>query len=147
MPWDIENYHIVDGKVLNVEISIPLMEFLYTNIDDVKNAWTEMLGQFMSDEPGLEMYWEMRPRGENAIVTIRIGKPGDLEGFSESEAKEALDAVDALMDEQEIEREAEKKKKSTTKSKAKTKTKAKPKTKTPAKPKAKTKKTTSKKKK
>ena len=101
MPWDIENYHIIDGRILNVEISIPLLEFLYTNIDDVKDAWMQMLGQFVTEQPGVEMSWEMQPRGENAIVTIQIAKPGNLEAFTESEARGALGAVDALFDEKE----------------------------------------------
>ena len=122
MPWDIENYHIVDGRILNVEISIPLMEFLYTNIDDVKDAWMEMLGQFISEEPGVEMSWEMQPRGENAIVTIQIAKPGDLETFTDSEAKGALGAVDALFDRKD---EETKKKSGKTSKKEKPKTKKK----------------------
>lgn len=124
MPWDIENYHIIDGRILNVEISIPLMEFLYTNIDDVKDTWLQMLGQFVAEEPGVEMSWEMRPRGENAIVTIRIAKPGELEAFTDSEAKGALGAVDALFDQ---EKEPVKKKAKKSEKEAKSKTKSAPK--------------------
>ena len=98
MPWDIENYHIVDGRVLNVDIVIPLVEFLYTNIDDVKEAWMVMLGQFVSEEPGFEMSWTMQPRNEDALVTIKIAKSGDLTKFTDAEAKGALDAADALFD-------------------------------------------------
>ena len=121
MPWDIENYHVTDGRILNVEISIPLMEFLYTNIDDVRTAWIEMLGQFVAEEPGVEMSWEMCPRDEMAVVTIRIAKRGTLEPFTDSEREGALDAVDALIGEQEQKKLAPKpKSKSKTKSKAKT---------------------------
>ena len=98
MPWDIENYHIADGRVLNVDIVIPLVEFLYTNIDDVKEAWLEMLGQFVSEEPGFDMSWTMEPRNEDALVKIRIAKSGDLVKFTDAEAKGALGAVDALFD-------------------------------------------------
>ncbi len=119
MPWDIENYHIIDGRILNVEISIPLLEFLYTKIDDVKDAWMEMLGQFISEEPGVEMSWEMQPRGENAIVTIQIAKPGDLATFTDSEARGALGAVDALFDKKDDEAK-KKSRKSSTKDKTET---------------------------
>ncbi|MHA1907879.1 MAG: hypothetical protein ACW98Y_11335 [Candidatus Thorarchaeota archaeon] len=98
MPWDIENYHIVDGRVLNVDIAIPLMEFLFTNIDDVKEAWFDMLGQFVSEEPGFEMSWTMQPRNEDAVVTIKIAKAGYLSKFTDAEAKGAIGAVDALFD-------------------------------------------------
>ncbi len=98
MPWDIENYHIVDGRVLNVDIAIPLVEFLYTNIDDVKEAWLNMLGRFVSEEPGFEISWTMQPRNEEALVTIRIAKSGELAKFTDAEAKGALGAADALFD-------------------------------------------------
>ena len=124
MPWDIENYHIVDGRVLNVEITIPLMEFIYTNIDDVKEAWEEMLGQFMLEQNGLELSWEMQPRDENALVTIKIAKPGQLEKFTDSEAKGALGAVDALFEK----KGTSKTKKATSKPKSKSSSKAAPKT-------------------
>jgi hypothetical protein len=124
LPWDIENYHITDGRILNVEISIPLMEFLYTNIDDVRTAWVEMLGQFVAEEPGVEMSWEMCPRNEMAVVTIRIAKRGTLEPFTDSERKGALGAVDALFGEREQKKPAPK---SSKKSTPKAKTKSKPK--------------------
>jgi hypothetical protein len=117
MPWDIENYHIVDGQVLNVDIVIPLMEFLFTNIDDVKEAWFDMLGQFVSEEPGFEMSWTMQPRGEDALVTIKIAKSGELAKFTDAEARGAIGAVDALFDEK---KETPKSKKKTPASKKKT---------------------------
>ncbi|MGQ4912467.1 MAG: hypothetical protein ACP6KW_09895 [Candidatus Thorarchaeota archaeon] len=112
MPWDVENYYIVDDRVLRVEITIPLIEFLYTNIDDVKEAWLEMLDQFVSQQPGIEMSWEMQPRDEDAIVTVQIAKAGELGAFTDKEARGALDAVDALFD-----ADRSKKKKSKKKSK------------------------------
>jgi hypothetical protein len=102
-----------------VDIVIPLMEFLYTNIDDVKEAWLDMLGQFVSEEPGFEMFWTMQPRDEDAIVTIKIAKPGDLTKFTDAETKGALGAVDALFDEKKP--KAKPKKKSSTPKKAKKK--------------------------
>ncbi|MFW9909884.1 MAG: hypothetical protein ACFFEF_15055 [Candidatus Thorarchaeota archaeon] len=108
MPWDIENYYIVDGRVLSVEIAIPLMEFLYTSIDDVREAWLDMLKEFVSEEPGVEMSWEMQPRDKDALVTIRIAKQGNLEVFTAKEAKGALGAVDALFDRENPKKEAAK---------------------------------------
>jgi hypothetical protein len=95
MPWDIENYVIVDNRVLKVEISVPLMEFLYVNIDDVKVAWLEMLSQFIVEQPGVDMSWEMQPVDDKAVVTIRIAKSGQ---FTKAETKGAIDAMDALFD-------------------------------------------------
>ncbi|TFG30531.1 hypothetical protein EU528_08115 [Candidatus Thorarchaeota archaeon] len=95
MPWDIENYHIVDNRILKVEISVPLLEFLYVNIDDVKVAWLEMLSQFVSEQPGVDVSWEMQPVDDKAVVTIRIAKAGQ---FTKAETKGAIDAVDALFD-------------------------------------------------
>jgi len=119
LPWDIENYHIVDGRVLNVDIAIPLMEFLYTNIDDVKEAWLDMLGQFVSEEPGFEISWTMQPRKEKALVTIKIAKSGELSKFTDAETKGAIGAVDALFDEKKKPKKkaSKPKKKTTTKSK------------------------------
>ncbi|MFX1483278.1 MAG: hypothetical protein ACFFCP_08815 [Promethearchaeota archaeon] len=97
MPWDITNYNI-DKRILRVEITIPLMEFLYLKIDDVKEAWLEMLGQFISEQPGIDMSWEMEPRDEDAMVTIKIAKIGELPDFSPEEARGAIDAIDALFD-------------------------------------------------
>ena len=97
MPWDICNYHI-DKRVLRVEITIPLMEFIYLKIDDVKEAWLEMLGQFVTEQPGIDMSWEMEPKGEDALVIIKIAKIGELPEFSPEEARGAIDAVDALFD-------------------------------------------------
>lgn len=95
MQWDIENYIIVDNRILRVEISVPLLDFVYIDIDDVKVAWLEMLSQFVSDEPGIDMSWEMRPVEDKAIVTIQIAKTGQ---FTEEETKGAINAVDALFD-------------------------------------------------
>lgn len=95
MPWDVENYHIVDNRVLKVEISVPLMEFIYVNIDDVKVAWLEMLSQFVAEQPGVDMSWEMQPIDDKAVVTIQIAKSGQ---FTKAETKGAIDAVDALFD-------------------------------------------------
>ncbi len=116
MSWNIENYYILNGRVLNVEISIPLMEFLYVNIDDVKQAWFEMLSQFVQEEPGLEMSWEIEPRDDHALITIRIAKVGELEEFTKDELEDALSATDALIAEEE-----KKPKKSRSKSKSKSK--------------------------
>ena len=98
MPWNIENYNIIDGRILRVEISLPLMEFIYLKIDDVKEAWVDMLGKFIADQPGIDMSWVMEPRDENAIVTIKIAKIGELPEFSAEEARGAIDAVDALFE-------------------------------------------------
>jgi hypothetical protein len=96
MPWNIDNYNIIDGHILRVEISVPLMEFIYLKIDDVKEAWVRFLGQFITEQPGIDMSWEMEPHDDNAIVTLKIAKTGHLPKFSEKEAIGALDAVDAL---------------------------------------------------
>ncbi len=116
MPWNIENYYIVDDRVLCVEITIPLMEFLYINIDDVKETWQDMLGQFIEDQPGFEMSWEMAPLEKDALVTIKMAKAGELTDFTDAEARGAIDAVDAMFD-----REKEAPKKSTKKKKTKSK--------------------------
>jgi len=89
---------MIDGRILKVEITVPLMEFIYLKIDDVKEAWVNMLGQFITEQPGIDMSWEMEPRNEDAVVTIKIAKIGDLPEFSVDEAKGAMDAVDALFD-------------------------------------------------
>jgi hypothetical protein len=98
MPWNIENYYIIDGRMLRVEISIPLMEFLYVRIDDVKEAWLDMLGQFVSEQPGFDVSWEMQPKEDLAVVTIQVAKRGKLREFTKEETKGAIDAVDALFD-------------------------------------------------
>jgi hypothetical protein len=98
MPWNIENYNMIEWRILKVEITVPLMEFIYLKIDDVKKAWINMLGQFITEQPGIDMSWEMEPRNEDAVVTIKIAKIGDLPEFSVNEAKGAMDAVDALFD-------------------------------------------------
>ena len=95
MPWNIENYIIVDNRILKVEISVPLIEFLYVNIDDVKVAWLEMLSQFIAEQPGVDMSWEMQPVDDKALVIIQIAKSGQ---FTKAETKGAIDAVDALFD-------------------------------------------------
>jgi len=115
MPWNIENYYILNGRVLCVEVTIPLMEFLYVNIDDVKQAWVEMLSQFVKEQPGLEISWEMEPCEEDALITIRIAKSGELEQFSRQEIERALSATDAL-----IAKEEKRKKKASTARKKKT---------------------------
>ena len=89
---------MIDGRILKVEITVPLMEFIYLKIDDVKEAWVNMLGQFIAEQPGIDMSWEMEPRQEDAVVTIKIAKIGDLPEFSVEEAKGAMGAVDALFD-------------------------------------------------
>jgi hypothetical protein len=98
MPWDILSYNIVDKRILKVEISTPLMEFMYFKIDDVKEAWVKMLGQFIAEQPGIDMSWEMEPRDDNALVTIKIAKIGDLPEFSAEEARGAIEAVDAIFE-------------------------------------------------
>jgi len=98
MPWNIDNYYIVDGRILRVEISVPLLEFLYTSIDDVKEAWSDMLRQFVAEQPGFDMSWEMQPHKNQAVVTIQIAKSGRLRAFTKAERKGALKAVDALYD-------------------------------------------------
>ena len=98
MPWNIDNYNILDGRILRVEITVPLMEFMYLKIDDVKQAWIKFLGQFVSEQPGIDMSWEMEPQDDNALVTLKIAKIGDLPEFSPEEAIGAIDAVDALFD-------------------------------------------------
>jgi len=95
MQWDIENYIIVDNRILKVEISVPLLDFIYINIDDVKVAWLEMLSQFVSEEPGFDVSWEMQPVDDKAVVTIQIAKTGQ---FTTKETKGAINAVDALFD-------------------------------------------------
>ena len=96
MPWTVDNYNILDKRILRVEITVPLMEFMYLKIDDVKQAWVRFLGQFISEQPGIDMSWEMEPRDDNAWVTLKIAKTGNLPEFSPEEAIGALDAVDAL---------------------------------------------------
>lgn len=98
MPWNIDNYYIIDSRVLRVEITLPLLEFLYIEIDDVKEAWLEMLRQFVSEQPGFDVSWEMRPQKNKAVVTIQIAKAGELAEFTKEETKGAIDAVDALFD-------------------------------------------------
>ncbi|MFW9799224.1 MAG: hypothetical protein ACFFD9_02210 [Candidatus Thorarchaeota archaeon] len=98
MPWNIDNYFIMNNRVLQVEISIPLMDFLYANIEDVKDTWVEMLGQFVNEHPEFEMSWEMQPKEDDALVLVRIAKAGELTEFSAKEVKDALAAADALFD-------------------------------------------------
>jgi hypothetical protein len=92
MPWNIDN------RVLKVEITVPLLEFLYIEIDDVKEAWLDMLKQFVSEQPGFDVSWEMQPQKDKAVVTIQIAKAGKLGKFTKKETKGAIDAVDALFD-------------------------------------------------
>ena len=74
------------------------MEFLYTNIEDVKEAWMDTMRAAISAQPGLDVSWEMQPYETNAIVTIKIAKKGQLKEFSAKEAEILLNAVDALYD-------------------------------------------------
>jgi len=108
--WNVENYYIKSAGVLCVEVSIPLMEFLYVKIDDVKKAWLELLKQFVSEKPGFEISWVMEPRDDDALVTVKIAKAGKLEQFTEKEKSGALSAVDALFDEKPAKAAAPKKK-------------------------------------
>ncbi len=98
MAWKIENYYVVCDKVLCVEVTIPLMEFLHTEIDDVKRAWLEMMSQVSTEEPGFDMSWEIEPRDDEALVTIKIAKAGILRDFTDFETRNMLSAVDALFD-------------------------------------------------
>jgi hypothetical protein len=100
--WNVENYYIKSAGVLCVEVSIPLMEFLYVKIDDVKEAWLDLLKQFVSEKPGFEISWVMEPRDNDALVTVRIAKVGRLKQFTEKEKSGALSAVDALFDEKPV---------------------------------------------
>ncbi len=54
-----------------------------------------MLSQFVTEQPGIDMSWEMRPVDDKAIVTIQIAKAGE---FSKAETEGAINAVDALFD-------------------------------------------------
>ncbi|MGD9381868.1 MAG: hypothetical protein PVI03_05430, partial [Candidatus Thorarchaeota archaeon] len=98
MPWNIENYFILNNSVLQVEITIPLMDFIYVKIEDVKDAWVELLGQVVNEHPEYEMSWEMQPKDYDALVLVRIAKSGDLKEFTPEEAKKALAAADALFE-------------------------------------------------
>jgi len=98
LAWKIENYYVVSDKVLNVEVTIPLMEFLHTKIDDVKKAWLEMMSQVITETPGFDMSWEIEPRDDDALVTIKIAKAGVLNELSASETRNMLSAVDALFE-------------------------------------------------
>ncbi|MFX0107073.1 MAG: hypothetical protein ACFE7R_02220 [Candidatus Hodarchaeota archaeon] len=88
----------MNKRVLQVEITIPLIEFIYANIEDVKDAWINMLGGFVNEHPQYEMSWEMTPQNSDALVLVRIAKAGELEEFSNGEAKGALAAADALFE-------------------------------------------------
>lgn len=99
LAWKVENYYIESGRVLCVEVSIPLRHFIYVTIDDVKQAWFDMLRQFVAERPGFEVSWAMVPKDNDALVTVRIGKVGSVEEFTEQESSDALSAVDALFDE------------------------------------------------
>lgn len=88
----------MNNRVLQVEISTPLMDLLYADIEDVKDTWVEMLGQFVNEHPEFEMSWEMQPKEDDALVLVRIAKAGELAEFSTKEAKDALAAADALFD-------------------------------------------------
>jgi hypothetical protein len=96
--WDIENYYFEAGKILRVEITTPLIKFMYTDLSDVKKAWLEMLQKFAEEQPNFELTWEMKPRDDKAVVTIRIAKSGELKKFTQQEARDAISAVDAMFD-------------------------------------------------
>ncbi|NWF95179.1 MAG: hypothetical protein HXY34_03470 [Candidatus Thorarchaeota archaeon] len=98
MSWTVENYYMIGSRILCVEITAPLMDFLFVEIDDVKEAWFEMLRQFANERPGYELSWAMEPRDNNALVTIRIAKAGHLQDFTRQEVSDALTATDALFD-------------------------------------------------
>jgi hypothetical protein len=98
VPWTVENYYVKSGRILTVEITVPLVEFLYVSIDDVKKAWLGMLSQFASEKPQYEMSWEMAPRETDALVTIRIARRGVLRPFTKKELQHALSAADALFE-------------------------------------------------
>jgi hypothetical protein len=98
LPWNIENYFILNNSVLQVEITIPLMEFIYVKIQDVKDAWVTLLRQVVNEHPEYEMSWEMQPKHDDALVLVRIAKSGELKEFTPEEAKDALAAADALFD-------------------------------------------------
>ncbi len=97
--WDIDNYYIKSGKILRIEITTPLIKFMYADLSDVKKAWLEMLKKFVEEQPNFELTWEMKPRDDEAVVTIRIAKSGDLKEFTQQEARNAISAVDAMFDE------------------------------------------------
>ena len=120
MPWNIENYFIMNNTVLQVEITIPLMEFIYVKIEDVKDAWFNLLDQVVNEHPDYEMSWEMQSKNDDALVLVRIAKSGGLGEFTPKEAKAALAAADALFDKPKT-----KPKKKTPKKKAPAKKKAK----------------------
>ncbi len=96
MPWKVENYYIVGKKILNIEITTPLVEFLYVKIDDVKRAWLEMLSQLSEEIPEFDMSWSMQPHDNDVLVTIRVAKAGELADLTTTEVRQALDATDAL---------------------------------------------------
>jgi hypothetical protein len=98
LPWNIKNYFILNNSVLQVEITIPLMEFIFVKIEDVKDAWVALLGQVVKEHPQYEMSWEMQPKDDDALVLVRIAKSGDLTEFTPEEAKSALAAADALFE-------------------------------------------------
>jgi len=98
LAWKIENYYVVSDKVLCVEVTIPLMKFLHTKIDDVKKAWLEMMSQVITETPGFDMSWEIEPRGDDAMVTVKIAKAGVLQDLTATETRDMLSAVDALFD-------------------------------------------------
>ena len=98
LAWKIENYYVVSDKVLCVEVTIPLMKFLHTEIDDVKRAWLEMMSQVITETPGFDMSWEIEPRDDDAMVTIKIAKAGVLKDLTATETRNMLSAVDALFD-------------------------------------------------
>jgi hypothetical protein len=98
MPWDIENYYVLNCRVLHVEISIPLIEFQYVDLDDITDAWFDLISQFISEDPGFEISWEMEVRGEDALVIVRMARRGDLDILDDEQVRGALSAADAMFD-------------------------------------------------
>ncbi len=74
------------------------MEFIYVKIEDVRDAWVDLLGQVVNEHPEYEMSWEMQPKDEDALVLVRIAKSGELKEFTPKEAEAALAAADALFE-------------------------------------------------
>ena len=57
-----------------------------------------MMSQVSTEEPGFDMSWEIEPRDDEALVTIKIAKAGILRDFTDFETRNMLSAVDALFD-------------------------------------------------
>ncbi len=103
-PWNIENYYIQGGRVLTVEFTAPLIDLRLAEIDDIKRAWLDMLHEVVSGQPGLEVSWEMTPRGDVVLVRVRIAKAGELGQFTRREASDTIEAVGEFLDREESSR-------------------------------------------